>query len=66
MVIDNLRMATKYSFHVKSQNKKRGTQKISGRADLGINELGTNGIFQGQSIIVPTKGCMQFLYNFFF
>lgn len=58
MIIDNLRMATKYSFHVRAQNK---DQKISGRADLGENELGPNGKFQGQTIVIPTKGCKIYL-----
>lgn len=61
MVIDNLRMSTKYSFHVKPRSIKSGEKRIiSGRADLGENELGPNGVFQGQTIVIPTKGCSSF------
>lgn len=56
-------MATKYSFHVKQQQKP-GEQKVTGRADLGENELGPNGVFQGQTIIIPTKGCKKLLFNY--
>lgn len=55
-VIGNLRMSTKYLFHVKLQGKP-GEQKASGRADLNDNEIGPNGIFQGETIVIPTKGC---------
>lgn len=53
LLIDNLRMATKYSFHIKKQNKP-GEQKISGR-DFNEDDLKDNGI--SESIIIPTKGC---------
>lgn len=59
-VIGNLRMATKYLFHVKSQAK-AAERRTGGRADLGYNELGANGIFQGQTIIIPTKGCEYYI-----
>lgn len=49
-------MATKYLFHVKLQGKP-GEQKASGRADLSDNEIGQNGVFQGETIVIPTKGC---------
>ncbi|XP_055838272.1 uncharacterized protein LOC129906518 [Episyrphus balteatus] len=52
--VDNLRMATKYSFHIKPQLKKKNL-KISGRSELLDNEV-ENDLFQGQSIIIPTKG----------
>lgn len=60
MIIDNLRMATKYSFHVKPRSTKPSGEKriSSGRADLGENELGPNGVFQGQTIVIPTKACL--------
>lgn len=54
MTIDHLRMATKYSFHVKSQGQK--DQKAS-RADLNGNILKDDDQIQGQTIIIPTKGC---------
>lgn len=54
MIIDHLRMATKYSFHVKAQGQK--DQKAS-RADLNGNILKDDDEIQGQTIIVPTKGC---------
>lgn len=57
--IDNLRMATKYSFHVKASGK-LGVQKATGRSDLGGNEL--NSDFEGERIVVPTKGC-NYDYN---
>lgn len=40
------------------QQSKPGEQKVSGRADLGDNDIGPNGVFQGQTIVIPTKGCM--------
>lgn len=52
--VDNLRMATKYSFHIKPQLKKKNL-KISGRSELLDNEI-ENDLFQGQSIVIPTKG----------
>ncbi|XP_055917677.1 uncharacterized protein LOC129949953 [Eupeodes corollae] len=52
--VDNLRMATKYSFHIRPQQKKRNL-KISGRSELLDNEV-ENDLFQGQSIVIPTKG----------
>lgn len=58
IIIDNLRMATKYSFHVKASGKS-GEQKATGRADLGGNEL--NSDLFGERIVVPTKGC-KFVY----
>ncbi|KAG4074880.1 hypothetical protein HA402_009305 [Bradysia odoriphaga] len=51
-VIDNLRMATKYLFHVKST--RLAEQKATARADFGGNEL--NSDLSGEKIIVPTKG----------
>lgn len=62
-VIGNLRMATKYLFHVKWQAKAVGERRTGGRADLGDNELGINGNFQGQTIIIPTKGCKCKQFN---
>lgn len=55
--VGKLRMATKYMFHVKLQATTGSERKASGRADLGINEIGANGVFLGQSIVIPTKGC---------
>lgn len=54
MIIDNLRMATKYSFHLRKQNKMNGEQKASGR-NFNADDLNKNGI--AESIIIPTKGC---------
>lgn len=56
MTVKNLRMATKYSFHVKPQIKP-GDQKISGRSELNSDEFDGNSINLGQTIIIPTKGC---------
>uniref|UniRef100_A0A182PMB8 ZP domain-containing protein n=1 Tax=Anopheles epiroticus TaxID=199890 RepID=A0A182PMB8_9DIPT len=59
LLVKNLRMATKYSFHVKPQTKK-SDQRASGRADEGEQEeqtgATTGGLNQGQTIIIPTKG----------
>ncbi|XP_062549141.1 uncharacterized protein LOC134213805 [Armigeres subalbatus] len=55
MTVKNLRMATKYSFHVKPQIKP-GDQKISGRSELNSDEFDGNSINLGQTIIIPTKG----------
>lgn len=54
ILIDNLRMATKYSFHVKASGK-AGEQKATGRADFSGNEL--NSDLFGERIVMPTKGC---------
>lgn len=63
LLVKNLRMATKYSFHVKPQTKK-SDQRASGRADEGGQEQEEQnasstaaGHNQGQTIIIPTKGC---------
>lgn len=61
-VIGNLRMATKYLFHVKLHGKP-GEQKASGRADLSDNEIEQNGVFQGETIVIPTKGCKSFQHK---
>ncbi|XP_053959372.1 uncharacterized protein LOC128863957 [Anastrepha ludens] len=57
--IDNLRMATKYSFHIRPQAKRRN-MKITGRSELFGNEIDddTKGVplDGGQTIIIPTKG----------
>uniref|UniRef100_A0A1S4GWI0 Uncharacterized protein n=1 Tax=Anopheles gambiae TaxID=7165 RepID=A0A1S4GWI0_ANOGA len=61
LLVKNLRMATKYSFHVKPQTKK-SDQRASGRADEGGEQEEQNasstaaGHNQGQTIIIPTKG----------
>lgn len=63
MTVKNLRMATKYSFHVKPQVR-RGDQKASGRSEQGAgleDEFDGNAINQGQTIVIPTKGC-EFKY----
>ncbi|XP_055593776.1 uncharacterized protein LOC129744976 [Uranotaenia lowii] len=52
MTVKNLRMATKYSFHVKTQPR-RGDQKASGRAE---EEFDVNAVAPGQTVIIPTKG----------
>lgn len=52
-MIENLKMATKYSFHVRPRPTE---QKASGRADLNGNELDES-TFKGPTIIIPTKGC---------
>uniref|UniRef100_A0A182W9U7 ZP domain-containing protein n=1 Tax=Anopheles minimus TaxID=112268 RepID=A0A182W9U7_9DIPT len=58
LLVKNLRMATKYSFHVKPQAKK-SEQRASGRADEGEEgdqNTATNALNHGQTIIIPTKG----------
>lgn len=61
VIIDNLRMATKYSFRVRQLQASSSTtndQRAKGRSmndeedDMSMNDLD-----QGQSIIIPTKGC---------
>ncbi|XP_058826346.1 uncharacterized protein LOC131686163 isoform X2 [Topomyia yanbarensis] len=54
MTVKNLRMATKYSFHVKPQAK-RGDQRATGRSEHS-DEFDENSINQGQTVIIPTKG----------
>lgn len=55
LAVKNLRMATKYSFHVKPQVKKEDSmpQKAARADDLSAD----NSAEIGASIIVPTKGC---------
>ncbi|EAT48233.1 AAEL000683-PA [Aedes aegypti] len=55
MTVKNLRMATKYSFHVKPQTRP-GDQKVSGRSEHDDDEFDGNSINLGQTIIIPTKG----------
>lgn len=55
MNIDHLRMATKYSFHVRLQGQNKDQKE--GRADLNGNILKDNLDIDGQTIIIPTKGC---------
>ena len=56
LIIDKLRMATKYSFQIKPQMKP-GEQKATGRADLGDIDLFSNKLTAGETIVIPTKGC---------
>ncbi|TMW48803.1 hypothetical protein DOY81_006117 [Sarcophaga bullata] len=58
--VDNLRMSTKYSFHIRSADQRKN-MKITGRSELFDNEIEgedflANNMAQGQTIIVPTKG----------
>uniref|UniRef100_A0A182NE88 ZP domain-containing protein n=1 Tax=Anopheles dirus TaxID=7168 RepID=A0A182NE88_9DIPT len=65
LLVKNLRMATKYSFHVKPQSNK-GDQRMSGQAEQGekagpniaatVGTASTAAFNQGQTIIIPTKG----------
>ncbi|XP_055638703.1 uncharacterized protein LOC129776840 [Toxorhynchites rutilus septentrionalis] len=55
MTVNNLRMATKYSFHVKPQAKP-GDQKASGRSEDSEDEFDVNSINHGQTVVIPTKG----------
>lgn len=59
--VDNLRMATKYSFHIRSMPKHKN-MKITGRSEIFDNEIEnddflSSNVDQGQTIIIPTKGC---------
>ncbi|KFB39756.1 hypothetical protein ZHAS_00007450 [Anopheles sinensis] len=58
LLVKNLRMATKYSFHVKPQTKRSDPgQRGSGRADgAGESEATNTEGNHGQTIIIPTKG----------
>ncbi|KAM7354319.1 uncharacterized protein ACRADG_006043 [Cochliomyia hominivorax] len=58
--VDNLRMATKYSFHIRSLPKHKN-MKITGRSEIFDNDIDNDDILgnnmeQGQTIIIPTKG----------
>jgi len=61
--IENLRMATKYSFHIRPAAQKRllagGTRSSNARAEFhDDNEIESGGgHLPGQSIVIPTKGC---------
>ncbi|XP_065357815.1 uncharacterized protein LOC135951981 [Calliphora vicina] len=58
--VDNLRMATKYSFHIRSTPKHKN-MKVTGRSEIFDNEIEgeeflSNNVDQGQTIVIPTKG----------
>lgn len=60
--VDNLRMATKYSFHIRSVPKRKQLKKITGRSEIFENEVEGNDFLSntnlgGQTIVIPTKGC---------
>lgn len=64
MVIDNLRMATKYSFHVRQLSNAVAGKPKGREMDGDVEdeeeedkELSANDIDKGQTIIIPTKGC---------
>ncbi|XP_016964739.1 uncharacterized protein LOC108034362 [Drosophila biarmipes] len=60
--VENLRMATKYSFHIRPAAQKRllagGTRSFNARAEFhDENEIDSGaGHLPGQSIVIPTKG----------
>lgn len=54
LVIDNLRMATKYSFHVRQLAGDIPAQPKGRRIDPQITE---NDLQKSEMIIIPTKGC---------
>ncbi|XP_016994338.2 uncharacterized protein [Drosophila takahashii] len=60
--VDNLRMATKYSFHIRPAAQKRllagGTRSSNARSEFhDENEVESgSGHLPGQSIVIPTKG----------
>ncbi|EDW25456.1 GL26417 [Drosophila persimilis] len=61
--VDNLRMATRYSFHVRPATQRRlqvgGARRSNARAEVhDENEIesAASGHLPGQSIIIPTKG----------
>lgn len=60
IMVRNLKMATKYSFHVRAVNKLL-EPKITGRmADApDVTEKPANGV----SIVIPTKGCEYLIFN---
>lgn len=60
--VDNLRMATRYSFHVRPVGQQQRLRSASrARADFHeeneIESAAASAHLPGQSIIVPTKGC---------
>ena len=59
MVIDNLRMATKYSFHVRQLSDGDEIRQPKGRGFSGEEEEeeGLGNDLKGETIIIPTKGC---------
>ena len=68
--VDNLRMSTKYSFHIRSADQRKN-MKITGRSELFDNEIEgedflANNMAQGQTIIVPTKGCKLAMFKAIF
>ncbi|XP_075153627.1 uncharacterized protein LOC142227144 [Haematobia irritans] len=59
--VDNLRMATKYSFHIRSIPKHKQLKKVTGRSEVFENEIEGNDFLStnnlgGQTIVIPTKG----------
>lgn len=64
--VDNLRMATRYSFHVRPVGQQQQRLRSASRARADFHEeneiesaaaAATAAHLPGQSIIVPTKGC---------
>lgn len=63
--VDNLRMATRYSFHVRPVGQQQQRLRSASRARADFHEENeiesaaamTAAHLPGQSIIVPTKGC---------
>ncbi|XP_058979945.1 uncharacterized protein LOC101900435 [Musca domestica] len=59
--VDNLRMATKYSFHIRSVPKHRQLKKVTGRSEIFDNEIEGSDFLSsanlgGPTIVIPTKG----------
>lgn len=60
--VDNLRMATRYSFHVRPVGQQQQRLRSASRARSDFHEeneieSAASAHMPGQSIIVPTKGC---------
>ncbi|XP_061401108.1 uncharacterized protein LOC133336848 [Musca vetustissima] len=59
--VDNLRMATKYSFHIRSIPKNKQLKKVTGRSEIFDNEIEGSDFLSssnlgGPTIVIPTKG----------
>lgn len=57
LVIDNLRMATKYSFHVRQLAEGVDVESLKPKARRIDQQISQNDLEKGEMIIIPTKGC---------
>lgn len=63
LAIDNLRMATKYSFHVRHISEGAAFEPKGRRIDQ--SSMPENDLENGEMIIIPTKGCKLSIFKIY-